>query len=61
MKEYRITVTNNIFVNAKSLDDAHRKWQEMNVEEYLDPDTQECLEVELIDFDIVDVDEVEDD
>lgn len=58
LKEFRITVTNNIFIKAESLDDAHRKWQDINVEEYTDPDTNELLEVEMIDFEVVDVDTI---
>jgi hypothetical protein len=56
MKEYRVTLTINVFINAEDEEDAQRKFEDMEIR-FHDPDTCDELQSDLIDSEIFDIDE----
>lgn len=50
-KEYRATITVNVFIIAENQEEAEQKFQDMDINFY-DPDDESELQSDLIDWDI---------
>jgi hypothetical protein len=59
-KEFRCTLAIDVFITAENQDEADSKLADMNIE-FIDPDTDELLQSDLIDWDITQIGEIEED
>jgi hypothetical protein len=58
MKEYRATLTINVFIFADNEDDANAKFEDMDIS-FIDPDSNDELQSDLIDWELSEVDDGE--
>jgi hypothetical protein len=58
MKEYRATLTVNVFITADNEEEAIDKFHDMDIS-FTDPDTDESLQSDLIDIDVTEVGDIE--
>lgn len=57
-KEFRATMTVNVFITADSQEEADSKFEDMEID-FRDPYTDEILQSDLIDWDVTEVGEFE--
>jgi len=58
MKEYRATLTINVFITAENEEEAADKFHDMDIS-FVDPDTDESLQSDLIDMEVIEVGDIE--
>ena len=59
MREYRATLTINVFITAESEEEANDKLQDMEIS-FTDPDSHDELQNELIDWEVNDLGDIDD-
>ena len=60
MKEYRATLTINVFIFAENDEDAQRQFEDLDIS-FNDPDNGDELQSDLIDWEITDVTDIDED